>query len=399
MIILFRPNSVFGNPVYEPIVIVDYTRSDEQWSPSQISKYVKQLGTPLNGPISSNITTYSLDYAMAYTHNGISYGDSLKTKFTATIRNAPISLVNLLNIKQYTSQQNIEALKSVVNAVIDPQVQFPQGGFVIRSAANSKGEYETITRRFIIYSSPFDYDQKSRNSTLILNGAAFDNMVMRLQFAVDIKANQPLFTQIKTALAKKGITAKTDSPTLPTRLPAWAKYYTPAPIYDIISEICVDNNIAFDPEKDPTYIFQDLSPSSPPPQSVKQRYCFQNYVPQSKIMATFKPDNYTSATWEGEVYNAELFTSVAVYDDSFSQGVDSTGNVTPGVFSTYTKIPNAAVTTGSNKIDGYRFYIQSYTYYDSRDKTSLTITGTNNWLISIMRIDSLLENAIYKNQL
>lgn len=398
MIILFRPNSDTVNLVYEPIVIIDYTRSDEQWTQAQISAYIKQLGTPLGGIIASNVTTYSLDYAMVYSHQGISYGDSLKTSFTATIRNAPIALVNLLNIKQYTSQQNIGALKKVINSIIDPEVQFPQGGFVIKSTPDSTGKYQIVTRPFIIYSSPFEYDPKTRNSTLILKGAAFDAMVMRLQFAIDIKADIPLLTQLNTIFTRKGLSAISIFGSLDGRLPALAKYYTPAALYDIVTEICIDNNLAFY-EIFGTYVFQDLSPDRAPSQDVKQSFSFQNYVPNTSLMTAFKPENYSSASWEGEIYDAKLFTSVSVYDDSFSQGLDSTGQITPGLFANYTKIPGATVTVGSNKIDGYRFYVQSYAYYDGREKTSLVMTGTNNWLISMMRIDNLLENAIYKNQL
>lgn len=405
MIILFRPDAVLGNPIFSPIVIVDYTRSDEQWSDKDINKYINQLGTGLGGPVSiSNKKVYSLDYAMIYSHIGISYGDSLKTSFTATIKNAPIELVTLLNIQQFTSQQNLQALKKTINAVIDPQVKFPQGGFVIKSAPDVNGISKIITRKFIIYSSPSEYDTKTRTSTLILKGAAFDAMVMRLQFALNIDDKKPLMDQLRSAFRKKQLsiipssTRPADIKSLNSRLPVVSKYYSPAPVYDIMNELCRDNNLAYY-EQDGIYYMRPLGPDETPSQETLQNFSFQNYVNGSNVMVGFKPDNYTSATFEGEVYDARLFTSVAVYDDSLSVGVDSTGQITPGLFATYTKIPGADVKIGSNTISGYRFYVQNYTYFDSRDKTSITITGTNNWLISVMKIDNILENAIYKNQL
>ena len=159
MIVLFRP--IENEQKFQPIVIIDYTRSDEQYSAKQIADFVGKAApkptaaqfTPLvsslpgTGIFSVFIPSikptllpakiYSLDYSMSFTHRGLTYGDSLKTEFYATIKNAPTELVSLLNIQQYTSEQNITALKRAINNVLDPQVKFPTGKFFIKTGEGS----------------------------------------------------------------------------------------------------------------------------------------------------------------------------------------------------------------------------------------------------------------------
>lgn len=384
----------------QPIVILDYTRSDEQWTKAEIAAAVKATARGIVRALPPIV--YSLDYKMSYTHTGIAYGDSIKTTFTATISNPPLDLVSLLNISQFTSQENIEALKRTVNSIIDPQIVFPQGKFFIKSPLTDPTQVrtpETISRPFIIYSTPFNFDQTRTNSTLTLRGAAFDSMVMRLQFAVNLDKAKPLAGQIEAALRSRDIT-----PVFPPEFdgvfPAVSRYYAPAPLDDILGEICLDNKISFSNDTEGFIRFVSLNPDDPPPDNIVNRFTFRNSVPGSKCIASFSLSNYTTCEFEAEATEIRLFNSVAVHDDSDS----------PGLFGNLTKIPTKSNTvqlpsigsfsiTGKNaeKYPGYRFYVQEYTYIDSRDRTSVRITGSNNWITSSFKIDSILENAIYKN--
>lgn len=408
MIILYR--STDNAFEVQPVVILDYTRSDEQWTQDEIKAFVKTCKPDIspvaaNPPSESSLVSafglfgatftpqilepkiYSLDYSMTYTHQGVSYGDSLKTSFIANIKNAPMELIGLLNIRQYTSQQNIDALKLAIGNVIDPQVLFPSGAFVINDGKI------TIYRKFIIFSTPFNFDARRVNSSLTLKGGAFDSMVIRLQFACDIKKDEPLIEQIAGQLTKQGYTTVTFPISLASRMPAVAKYYDPAPLDTILGQICLDNNLLFDRENK-SILFQSTSPDAPPPPDNIEKFSFANYVPGSKMISTFSLNNYASCEFEAEISDVKLYSSVAVYDDSLTS-LKENGGKEASLFANLTKLASAPI----NKIDGYRFYIQEYSYFDSRDKTSMTIKGTNNWLVSNFKLDTLLENAIYKNEL
>jgi len=378
MIILFKETSTSNR---KPIVILDYTRSDEQYSSVEIQKYI----TMFAGANAYNLTSpniYSLDYSANFTHSGINYGKSLKQSFDAVIVNAPTELVKLLNIEQYASQQNINALTKAVNNVIDPQVKFPTGGIVFKALDGT-----TITRQFMIYSTPYNFDPLRINSNLQLHGSHYDSMVLRLQFAVSILKNVPLLPQIQNILAKENLAIDGESlATLGTQLPALDKYYAPQPLNITLQEICQDNNLTFD-INDGTISFQSLNPNLPPSPMVKNYFSFKNSVFGSKAISSFSLNNYVSCEFESEIYDPELFTSVAVYDDSNTSNLLTDG----GIFANLTKSPDLV-----SGFAGYRFYVQEYTLHDSRAKTSCTTKGTNNWLVNNFKLDYLLENKIYQ---
>lgn len=378
MIIIFRPE-IEGT--YQPVVILDYTRSDEQWNEKQINNYVKEF-TPEDTINLKQTIIYSLDYDMAYSHNGVVYGDALKTQFECKIINAPIGLINLINIQQFTSQQNLEALEALKNAVIDPQIKFPSGGFVLKSS-----DSRFIKRRFIIYSTPFNFDSRRINSTLYLRGAEFDTMVMRLKFSMNIKKGQGLIPQLRAILSTYNITTNSNGIS-ETQEPVIAKYYQPGPIDTILNEVCQDNKIGYN-RNNGIINFQSLSPNAPPSQIVLEKLSFANIVGNTKLISTFSLNNYASCNFKSEIFDINLYSSIAVYNDSLSQGL----------FQPLVKIPGSDETVGSNTISAYRFYVQAYKFIDSKYETSVSITGTNNWLVTNFKIDSLLENAIYKNQL
>jgi len=376
MIVLFK---AINPTITQPIVIIDYTRSDEQYTEIEIGAWVNVFA-PLDAATILPPIIHSLDYTASFTHSGISYGNSLKQSFEASITNAPVELVKLLNIEQYSSQQNISSLSSALNSVIDPQVIFPTGGILFKGLDGSK-----IFRRFMVYSTPYNFDPRRINSTLTIKGAHFDSMVMKLKFAVYIKKNQPLISQISTAISGKDLQIDGKSLSeLSSIMPVVDKYYAPAPAQMILDEICRDNNLAYI-NKDNILSFVSLDPNSPPLQTVKNSFSFLNSVPGTKIISTFSLNNYVSCEFESEIYDPELFSSVTIYDDSMSNGK---------LFSNMAKSPD--ILSG---YQGYRFYVQEYTLNDSREKTSTVTKGTNNWLLNNFKLDYMLENKIYQGAL
>ena len=383
MIILFK--SVNPSTV-QPIIIVDRTRSDEQWSEIEIGVWMNTLA-PLDAGAILYPKIFSLDYECEYTHSGITYGNALKTQFNASIRNAPLELVKLLNIEQYTSSQNMEILNKAINNIIDPQIIFPSGGIVLKGLNG-----EIITRKFIIYSTPYNFDNLRVNSFLNLKGAAYDSMVIRLKFNGYIYKNQPLMTQLTTLLAQYELLVDTtSSPLLSAIIPKFDKYYAPQPVNNFLAEVCTDNNLTFT-NKDNIVKFIMLSPDSPPNQLIKQNFTFRNSVANSKMISSFSLNNYVSCEFETEIFDPELFSSVHVYDDTDSS-IINTGGVESSLFSNLSKSP------GIGKFSAYRFYIQEYTLHDSRYKTTAKIKGTNNWLLNNFKLDHMLESKIYSTVL
>lgn len=376
MIVLFKSVSP---TITQPIVIIDYTRSDEQYSDIEIGVWVNVFA-PLDAATILKPVVYSLDYTATFTHSGMNYGNSLKQTFEASIINAPVELVKLLNIEQYASQQNISALSNALNNVIDPQVIFPTGGILFKGLDGSK-----IYRKFMVYSTPYDFDSRRINSTLKIKGSHFDSMVMRLQFAINIKKSIPLLGQIEGVISKAGLSINGQSyVTLASFMPVVDKYYSPMPLNASLDEICRDNNLAYD-NNNGVLSFVSLSPNSPPSQVVKNKFSFLNSVPNTKMISSFSLNNYVSCEMESDIYDPELFSSITVFDDSRTDGK---------LFSNMVKSPD--ILSG---FQGYRFYVQEYSLHDSRDKTSAITKGTNNWLLNNFKLDHLLENKIYQGAL
>jgi hypothetical protein len=363
-----------------PIIICDFTRSDEQYSLATMKQYAQYFASDLitNGVIAglSGPIIYSLDYTMTYSHDGISYGNSLKTRFNATISNPPMDLVTLLRIQQYTSQQNLNLLETAISSIVDSQVAFPTGGFVIKDL---KGNL--ISRNFTLYSTPYNPDSRRVNSSIGLIGADYDDIVMRLNFSVNLNTTETLKAQMDRTLTGYNVAFDFASAELK---PVVAKYYSPAPINSILAEICLDNNLMFD-AKGINIDFFKPDPKSPPPPQITQYFSFDNSVPNTKLIGNFNLTNYATAEFESELFSPTLFTSISIYDDSDSIGL----------FANLSRIQNSTY----NGIIPYRFYLLSYVITDSREKTSVMITATNNWIISISKLDTIFESKVYQNAL
>ncbi len=384
MLIFYTPTEGIA---LDPIVICDYTRSDEQYSIEQIQFYVNSLGILQNpGKIILPVdprNIFSLDYKMQYSHGGAEYGDSLKTKFTCQIINPPQELVSLLNIKQYGSSQNIKTLsKTLTNAILDPQIQFPTGAFVIQPYATSD-LVDTIERTFMVYSTTFNYDERRTNAFLTINGAAFDSMVIRLEFSANIDKDEPLILQLQDIVSDSDLRINAD-PSLASFFPVVSKYYSPQPAAKLINEICLDNELMSDfDSQSKTITIKSLTPNSA---SLEQTevLCFNGEVQGALIINQFALQNYYSCDIESEAFNAKLFDYVTVCDDTRTRGQFENLNESP-----------FPIPAGATTVKGYKFYVLQYTYEDSRAKTTIKFRGTNNWLLSNLKLDNFLEAKIY----
>ncbi len=371
-----------GSPRVQPIVVFDATRSDDVYTVKQIESYTSKWLGKFSGrelPAGASYTresilTFSLDYDNAFTHNAIALASSLKARFSATIRNVPGDLVSLLKIDQYTTQQNITALERVINNVVNSQVSFPAGVAIYKYGST------IVERSFTVYSTPYNSNGRLESTTLQIFGASYTDIVMKLNFAVSLtkRGEETLAQQLAKYEDTLGYKIVFLSGKL--RRPVVEKYYEPMPVNKLIAEICKDNNMGFS-VLDGTIYFYALSPKEVPPGGIVQYFSMRNSEPQALMCTPLLLTDYATADFTCELHNPVLFSSVGVFNDSGS----------PTLFtnlSKETKKPGA-------RSDLYKFYVLAYTLNDGRAPTTVRYTATNNWLLSYIKLDAILENKIY----
>lgn len=378
MLIFFKPISTLK---VQPIVVVDYTRSDEQYTYFQIQEKVLSTSKSLGKiPDATKLEIFSLNYRIVYSHSGINLANSLKTSCSIELDNAPSALTNLVNVKQFTSQESALALKSVVKAIIDPQVQFPSCVLIMKNGSNLATE-EFIIRDFIIYNTAFNYDSRRITSSLALSGAAFSSMVIQLKTAVNILKTKPLVSQLKTSLASTKYQFEA-SPDILAVLPKVERYYPPSTMNNILSSVAKDYGLFIDIDDDTkTVKIKSLDPKSAPKSIANKFFCFRGRVPGAKLISNFSVQDFSRAVFETEIEDVKIFDSIIIYDDS---GADL-------LFENFIEF---SIPFG--KIKAYQFYVQEYTYTDDRMQTKLKLTATNNWVVSNFKLGNFLEAAIYK---
>ena len=378
MLIFYKP---INELTYQPIVVIDYTRSDETYTQKEI---ITKVNSNVPDKKFASIVTmeiFSLNYRVNYSHSGINLASSLKTVCTIEIDNPPNILSNLINIKQFTQQQNAISLQSAVKAIIDPQVQFPHCVIVIKGEKGFLSDDSLIYKNVIVYNTGRSYDGKRISNTLVLSCGAFSSLVIGLKTAVNIKKTLPLITQLQTSLASSKYLIKA-SPSLLAIFPNVEKYYAPSTLNEILSQVATDYGLFININDNEKIIdIKSLNPNDKPLHLSYKKFCFRGRVPDAKLISNFSVQDYSRVTLETEMEDVNIFDSILVYDDSDS--VD--------YFENFIKfqIPYG-------KIKAYRFYVQEYTIQDDRIQTKLRMVATNNWVVSNFKLSFFLENAIYK---
>lgn len=382
MIIFFKRNAENGFSM--PVALLDYTRSDDQYTEAEVLKFTREAAKTVfdtdAGVNYSALSIFSLSYKVVYRHSGINLQDALKTKVEVSIANAPPELSSLINVKQIVGQESALSLESATKLVIDAQNQFPYGVLFFDVPA-AGGGFVTISKKFIVYGTVFNFDPKRINSTLEVKGAAFDSMVMRLQLAVNLNQKSFLIDQLRKALASTGYQITPSDTGVATATPVVERYYPPAPLNRILAAVCQDNGLFFDTdEKNKTIRIQGLDSKTPPKEFLPKRFCFRATPPGEYLISTFSVQDYACAQLRAELTGMELFSSIEIYNDS---GAD-------GLFDNFREKPGSV---GSLK--AYPFYVLQYAYILSSYESVLELYVANNWLLSNFKLSTLFENAVY----
>jgi len=384
--ILFFKKGITGT--VNPIAVVDYTRSDDQYSFQQILRKALTVGSEVTRSFVNGaaLQVFSLSYQIHFRHSGVSLGDALKTACEISIDNASSELASLINLQAVTGQESVLSLENATAKILDPEIEFPYCAIILKSGP---GVLDTdIVRSFIIYSSNFNADSRRINNTLSLRGGGYDSMVMRLRLAVDLKKTLPLITQLTAVFASSGYKVTADLAIL-SDVPVVERYYPPATMDNILSAICKDNGLFFDLDYTNKKIYiKNLAKSDAPDNFFPSKFCFRGGRPGANIISSFNVKDYATVVFEAEIEDVDLFDTVTVYDDSG----------TKNLFDNFRK-SGVPFFKGTKPFWPYDFYILQYEYMDSRIKTSIRITATNNWLLSNFKLDNFFESAVYSKGL
>lgn len=364
-----------------PVVVLDYTRSDDQWSEREIRQKVGQAGMLLGlGVDAAALSIFSLTYSVRYKHSGIALADALKTTVDITIKNAPPALSSLINVRQIVGQESALSLEAATKKVIDAQNQFPQAVWFFNVTAPG-GITTTIAKKFMVYKTSFNFDAKRINSTLVAAGASFEDMVMRIRMNIVLTKQSFLVDQLQTALASSGYQVTPSDTGIAHHTPVLERFYPPAPINKLLASVCLDNGLWFDLDETNKKIkIQSLNSASPPKTALPKIYSFRGTPPGQYILSTFSVADYATARFATELTGIELFDTVRILDDSNARGL----------FDNFRSEPQAI-----RKLLLYSFYVLMYEYSVSSTESVLNVVATNNWLLSNFKLDTLFENAVY----
>ncbi len=366
-----------------PVVVLDYTRSDDQWTEKEIRQKVGQAGLITGLAVDDTaLSSYSLTYAVRYRHSGVALADALKTSVSIEIRNAPPSLSSLLNVRQIVGQESALSLGEATKRVIDAQNQFPLAVWFFK-VEGPGGIQTTISKKFMIYKTGFNFDQKRVNSTLVMQGASFEDMVMRVRLNLSLNKESFLVDQLQAAFASTGYQITPSDTGIAHQTPVLERFYPPAPLNKILAAVCLDNGLWFDLDETNKKIkIQSLDSANPPKTALPKIFCFRGTPPGQYIVSGFSVQDYATAQVTTELTAVELFDTLRILDDSGGAGLFDNFRSEPGV-------------VGLKRLLLYSFYVLSYEYSISSTESVLRLGLTNNWLLSNFKLDTLFENAVY----
>lgn len=355
-------------------VLFDPLSTDDTFTKTEISTYVKQL---TKNP--ETVKFYPLSYSYTYTHTGRQLGQALKTRLVVNVVNPPIELVRMTNVSVFTSRDNVASIADSTRVVADPQIRFPSALLVQKFSGG------ILTRRAVITSANYNSTQRRTYHMLKLTGASYDTAVMRLKFAFNIVKTKPLFDQLS---AQSDIKITFDD-AIKTMLPKVSRYYAPATAQDIFDAIAIDNNLTYDMTEAGAKFFS-LDPKNAPPEKLTEQFCFRARAKQARLVQEFSFENYTNAKWTSEIYDARLFSSVVVWNDTGNDDDEKT------TFSNLVKTVQKPAMVGFQlPVSGYRFWVMEYELQRSDSQLYCVTTAANNWIMANLKLDALLEQKVF----
>lgn len=382
MLIVYRQDSDKGAIV--PVVLIDSQRSDDRFGTSEIAAAVKK-NAPKNAKLDSSTEVFSVEYSATYSHNGVNPGDAWRSRFFGTVKNPPAALITLFSPLYFVSSQTEEALTEVVQRIVNPQRTIVYAAMVVR------GSTELVARQFVIYSAPHAPVPGSTDTQMTLNGAAFDDAVIREGAFVRFDKKTPLKDQLEKWLSQYKLKVRFVTAD-PAAKPVSEILYPVQPVNRTLAKLCEQNQLTYALRSDNTFDFFDSRRSGNPKTSGEAEGSFLGSA--GYMCYNFALSDYTKAQFNCEVFDVKLFSSMTLYNDMRSAVFTGLNKVAePKSNNTLAKSAVSLVATKTT--DKYNFYVLAYDLVDGRLAKHLRITATNNWIVSQSKIDALLENQVY----
>lgn len=360
--------------VFDVAILYDTTMSDDQKSLIDIQSAIFR-SLPDNTGL-GDIFEFNLSYDLTFTHNGENFGPgTMKQTFDIKVYNPDTVFRDLIKLQIPKDSITLQTLSDVTKLITDNKTQFPRVTIFVPNADGND-----IIRTGIIYYNSYEPGEQFLDSLCELKGAHFDDAVTRLNFSFNITKDIPLYDQLKPFVNEAGFDMqwnfdfffKTNS----------NRYYAPKPLARILADICLDNFLVFSIGQTSISFNKIDENNEIVIPNTTNIFCFNNLIPFSFLIDSqnFRINNYSNVEFRSEIVDLELFTSIFIGNDSRD----------PNAFDTFSKFN---VMIGTTPL--YRFYLLSYSITFSRKGKYMDVTGTNNWLLQNLKLDSFLENKIY----
>ena len=368
--------------IVTPCVILDAMSSDDRFSDMIIAASVALLAPA--GVGIGEVSVFSCEYSAEFTHVGIPLGQGLKSHFSSVIKSPPAVLIKAFTPSYLTSAQSLSDFANAAGLIANPQTVLTYGAMIV------KGQIENITRKFLVYAAPIYPDPMGTTTTMVVSGAMLEDVLITSECACQIDKMLPLSVQLTALLAAQ-------SPpmigvyTAPQALlpPVTNILFPPMKLTALLDEICLQNKMVW-AINGQIVTFYSAVPSGAPDKvanfDLTQKTPEFSFLGYKGFLAWgLSVENYCNIKFNTALYDPTMFGKATLYNDiksSFFSGLVKKPS-----------LPSFSIISGI--IDAYDTFIIRYSIKWSRDESLVEVTATNNWVMSQIRVDGLLEASIY----
>jgi hypothetical protein len=374
--IIFYPSTPEG--IVNPVVILDALDSSDRYTDLQVLAQVYKNFKADNAQAISSPSIYSCSYEFEFTHNGIPLGEGIKTQFLGTISSPPASLVSQFSPKFFTSAQSIDQMADVASKIANPRTTITNAALVVRDQKNNY-----VSRQFVAYTAQIQPDVFGATTTMVIHGAALDDILIKSEIAFQLDKKFPLSTQLTTMLTGAGYVPifnmgdANANGVFQTIYPTSDKLFQPMKLRELLDEVCLQNKLVYHIDDK---VVNFYSQTDKPTLYEKAEFSFLGY--KGSLAWAIGVENYANIKFKTPYFDARLFQPITIWNDiktAFFDGLVKNGNI--------------------SLINSYDANIIRYTLRRTQDEIVAEVTATNNWLLSQMRIDGILEAKIYAGAL
>lgn len=363
--LIFYPQN---GEVVTPVVVLDALDSSDRFTDAEVLICCYKYA-PDEISIIAKPEIYSCTYEFVFSHNGIPLGEGIKTRFTGTISSPPASLVSQFSPKFFSSAQSAAEIADAFSPIANPQSSITYAALVVLDQLNN-----FVARKFVAYSAQVFPDPFGSTTTMVVNGASLEDMIIKQGVAFILDTLQPLATQLSAMLSRVGYTAVFNSSL--TEKPVADKMFPPARLREILDEVCLQNKLisSISDLKVVTFYSQSDAPLSA---SNNAKFSFLGYT--GALAWGLGVENYVNVKFKTPYFDAQLFQPVTLYNDIKSAFFDG--------------LPKKSIVTAA--VDAYDAYIIRYSLIRNAGEIVTEITASSNWLLAQTRIDGILESRVY----